>query len=104
MSNGEAESASSVMTILLSAASGIAGIVATAAGFTRARARKDKDFDDRLRKQEVKCAGVSAEVLTRLDALDTLQTEQNSKLDKQKKGIDYLVGWARNGGNIDADE
>jgi hypothetical protein len=90
---------------LVSVITGAAALVAmfgvVAASF-KVRDRKDKDIydaihagdralDERVRTQETLCSGVRGEVLTKLNAFEKSQAEQNTKLDK-------LVGWAENGG------
>jgi hypothetical protein len=87
-----------VMTALACLA-GVAGVIL---GVVSYRTTKEKDLRERidsadlrlreeLHDQEVKCATVSSEVLTRLNAIETHTKDCDRKLD-------YLIGWADNGG------
>lgn len=89
------------LTALASTGSAIVGALAVVFAMVRSRSHKDgKIFDaihegdhaldERLRSQETLCSGVRGEVLTKLEALEKSQAEQNRKLDK-------LVGWGPNG-------
>lgn len=91
-----------VLASILTVAGALVAMFGVVIASFKVRDRKDKDIydkihagddalDERLRTQENLCSGVRGEVLTKLEAFEKSQAEQNTKLDK-------LVGWAKNGG------
>lgn len=104
MANGDptASGASGFLISIITAVGALVAMFGVVAASFKGRDRKDKDIydkihagddalDERLRTQETLCSGTRGEVLTKLEAFEKSQREQNKKLDK-------LVGWAKNGG------
>ena len=104
MANGDLTQTgvSGFLASIITAAGALVAMFGVVAASFKSRDRKDKDIydkihagddalDERLRTQESLCSGVRGEVLTKLEAFEKSQGEQNKKLDK-------LVGWAKNGG------
>ena len=93
---------SGFLVSIITAAGALVAMFGVVVASFKARDRKDKDIydkihagddalDERLRTQETLCSGVRGEVLTKLEAIEKGQAEQNKKLDK-------LVGWSESGG------
>lgn len=85
-----------VLISILSPAVAIVGLVVASARarlkldqtITKQIANGDKVLAERLHDQEVLCAGVRGEVLTKLESLEKSQDHQTEKLDK-------ILGWIR---------
>lgn len=103
MANGDlTQTGSGFLISIITAVGALVAMFGVVAASFKGRDRKDKELydrihagddalDERLRAQETLCSGVRGEVLTKLEAFEKSQAEQNKKLDK-------LVGWAKNGG------
>lgn len=94
------------LNFVVSAGGSGAVFLALLFGYLKWRNGKDAATEGRIRKQELRCEGTSAAVLTRLGSLDALQAEQNQAL-KELNGIvgslagdvKYLVRETKNRGS-----